>query len=185
MIMAHKFYFFIFLFFSLLNPGYVFSQTIKVETPLFDMPDGKPSKNILKEGVEVKVLNRKGFWVQIESTNGFKGWVKVGVIKFSDSKIGSVSIDTGRATTGNIVATSASRGLSVAELEKAKPNYQDIDLIDAFLPKSENIVAFTKDGDLIRLDSINELTAKNNNKVEKKSDTRSDDVGNKGDVDEW
>jgi hypothetical protein len=182
--MTHKFYYFIILF-LLLNSGYVFSQTIKVETPLFDLPDGKATKNILKEGVEVKVLSRKGFWVQIENPNGLKGWVKVGVIKFSDSKIGTVSIDTGRATTGNIVATSASRGLSAVELEKANPNYQDISLIDAFIPRSENILAFTKEGDLMRLDNINELLAKNNNKGEKKSEKRTDNVGNKGEVDEW
>ncbi|MEB3151188.1 MAG: hypothetical protein VKL60_19485 [Sphaerospermopsis sp.] len=172
----------LFLLLISLNSGNAFSQTIKTETPLFDSPDGKSTKNILKEGAEVKVLNRKGFWVQIESA-GLKGWVKVGTIKFSDSKVGGVAIDTGRATTGNIVASSASRGLSAIELEKAKPNFDDIALLDAYIPVTENINSFKKDGDLIKLDNINDLAS--NNKDQRKSVTNADDSRNKGDLDEW
>ena len=75
----------------------------------------------------VKVLKRQGFFLEVEVA-GAKGWVKASEVSMTKSPGGGLSnLDTGRTGKGNIVSTSAARGLSAKDLIAAKPNYQQVD----------------------------------------------------------
>ena len=75
----------------------------------------------------VKVLKRQGFFLEVEAA-GAKGWVKASEVSMTKSPGGGLSnLDTGRTGKGNIVSTSAARGLSAKDLIAAKPNYQQVD----------------------------------------------------------
>ncbi len=69
----------------------------------------------LKQGTKVTVVERKGFWYQVDSS-GQKGWLKVTEVKLDSGEsptAGLAAFATGRGSTGNVVSASGSRGLSV------------------------------------------------------------------------
>lgn len=89
-------------------------------------PDGKVLKQ-LPANATVKVLKRQGFYVEVES-GGAKGWLKASEVPSSKSAGGSLSnLDTGRTGKGNIVSTSAARGLSPKDVIAAKPDHQQVE----------------------------------------------------------
>lgn len=82
--------------------------------------EGKTVKS-LPANTTVKLIKREGFWVEIEAA-GSKGWVKLSTINMGSQSPGLNPMDTGRAGKGNIVSTSAARGLSAKDLTLAKPD---------------------------------------------------------------
>lgn len=99
----------------------VHAQTIREEASLFDRQEGKPGAVSLSAGSTVKALRRQGFWVEVDAA-GRVGWLKVSQMSFAGATAGATAIDTGRLGTGNMVATSAARGLSAKDLVGGQPN---------------------------------------------------------------
>lgn len=108
----------------------------------------------------VKVIEKKGFWVKIES-DGKSGWIKL-----SDVELPSISnnidpLSTGRAASGNIVNTAGVRGLSPEELKGAKPNTAALDVAikNSELIKDSDIASFMSGGGLAQKSSTPQIKA--------------------------
>ena len=93
-------------------------------------PEAKTVKSVAAN-VSVKLLKRQGFWVEV-SADGATGWIKLSDVNMSAaSGPGLSAVDTGRTGKGNIVSTSAARGLSDKELTSAKPDAQQFEQLKA------------------------------------------------------
>ena len=97
----------------------------------------------------VKVLDKKGFWVKIE-TDGKSGWVKLSDIELPNIPNNIDPLSTGRAASGNIVNTAGVRGLSPEELKGAKPNTAALEVAikNSELIKDSDIANFINGGSL-------------------------------------
>ncbi len=122
------------------------AQVAKKDAALVEEPKSKKEIGKIKKGDKLKVLQRKGFWYEIES-GGKKGWVKATKIKFN-KKSGSVALDTGRLGKGNIVSTSAARGLSAKDLVSGEPNTKELGKFSQFIATDSDISTFTSVGKL-------------------------------------
>ena len=133
------------------------AQTLREEVALFDKPDGAPQGAKLKAATPLKLLKRQGFWVEVDA-GGKTGWLKVSSVSFAGAA-GPVSIDTGRMGTGNIVATSAARGLSAKDLLEGKPNLEEATKLEALSLDASGLVAFRTQGGVQPATNVAALTA--------------------------
>ncbi len=122
------------------------AQTLREEAALFDKPDGAAQGAKLKAATPLKLLKRQGFWVEVDA-GGKTGWLKVSSVSFAGAA-GPVAIDTGRMGTGNIVATSAARGLSAKDLLEGKPNLEEAARLEALSLDASGVAAFRTQGGL-------------------------------------
>ncbi len=123
-----------------------FAQTTKEVSRLADQPSGKTAVSTVPANATVSVLERQGFWVKVQVA-GQTGWIKASVLSFSTGAGGATSIDTGRLGKGNIVATSAARGLSAKDLLEGKPNPKEVERLAAALVDDETVQAFLQQGE--------------------------------------
>ncbi len=144
--MAHYRYFYPVLFFLMLifSSALVQAQTLKENTGLFDKPDGAKTADA-KAGTPLKITKRQGFWVEVDA-GGKKGWVKLGSVNMASTTGGSVALDTGRTGKGNIVSTSAARGLSAKDLLQGKPDPQAVVKLESYVLDATVVPAFRTEG---------------------------------------
>jgi hypothetical protein len=121
-------------------------QTIREDAIAFDKPNGNATSLKFVSGSSVKVVRRDGFWIEV-SVAGKSGWIKASQVNFS-SPGGSVVIDTGRLGSGNIVSTSAARGLSAKDLLNGKPNLSDVGRLESIRVDAKEVQAFALVGNL-------------------------------------
>ena len=133
------------------------AQTLREEAALFDKPDGAPQGAKLKAATPLKLLKRQGFWVEVDA-GGKTGWLKVSSVSFAGAA-GPVSIDTGRLGTGNIVATSAARGLSAKDLLEGTPNYDEATRLESLALDASGVTAFRAQGGVQPVANVAALTA--------------------------
>ncbi len=107
-----------------------YAQSVRSDVYLLDKPDGQETKNLVRANALVKVVQRQNFWVEVQADKN-KGWLKLNAINFVTTN-SPVAIDTGRTGSGNIVATSVSRGLSAQELTQASPNFEQAKQLQTF-----------------------------------------------------
>ena len=101
---------------------------------------------VLSEAAPVNVIGRKGFWINVKIA-GSEGWLSIK--ELSASKRGSrTSINTGRQTKGNIVATSAARGLTAEDLTSAKPDFDAFGQLTMLGVTAGDAAQFAKEGQL-------------------------------------
>ena len=151
--MAHYRYFYSVLFLlTLVFSSVIQAQTLKENTGLFDKPDGAKTADA-KAGTPLKITKRQGFWIEVDA-GGKKGWVKLGVVNMASTTGGSVALDTGRTGKGNIVSTSAARGLSAKDLLQGKPDPQAVVKLESYVLDASVVPAFRTEG------SIHPLTEK-------------------------
>ena len=80
---------------------------------------------------KVEILGKNGGWLQIKSAKG-KGWVRMLSIRKGDAKKGGneaaglLSMSSGRAGTGKVVATTGIRGLGEEELNSAFAEFKKL-----------------------------------------------------------
>ncbi|GAA3948956.1 hypothetical protein GCM10022278_05200 [Allohahella marinimesophila] len=84
----------------------------------------------------VKVLERKGGWSRIQHQQS-EGWIRTLDLRFGKSAEGSVVADTfglatGRAGSGNVVATTGIRGLDEEDLKSANFSAEQISLAESY-----------------------------------------------------
>lgn len=103
--------------------GCVLGQTLSAPTDLKDAAS-EQAKTIKSApaNTPVKLIRRQGFWTEIELL-GSKGWVKLSSVQLGSGAGLAAGLDTGRTGKGNIVSTSAARGLSSKDLTSAKPDF--------------------------------------------------------------
>jgi hypothetical protein len=103
---------------------------------------------------KVSILNKDGGWLQISSTNG-KGWVRMLSIRKGDAKksgntaAGLLSMSSGRAGTGKVVATTGIRGLNEEELKAAKFNVEEVNLAESYSTSKAQAQQFANEGKLV------------------------------------
>ncbi len=157
--MAHYRYFSPVLLFLLLifSSAVIQAQTLKENTGLFDKPDGAKTADA-KAGTPLKITKRQGFWVEVDA-GGKKGWVKLGVVNMASTTGGSVALDTGRTGKGNIVSTSAARGLSAKDLLQGKPDPQAVVKLESYVLDATVVPSFRTEGGIHPLTEKIALTA--------------------------
>jgi len=104
----------------------------------------------LADKTPIKMIKRQGFWVEVEVA-GAKGWLKVSEVSLAAggaSGGGLGGLDTGRTGKGNIVSTSAARGLTAKELVAAKPDPQQVNQLKSLAVSASSAEAFAKAGGL-------------------------------------
>lgn len=107
------------------------NDTIRAEP----FADAKTTGNI-KRGDSVQIVSKQGAWLQI-SNNKKTGWVRILSVKRGSASTASSSasdvlnVASGRAGTGNVVATTGVRGLSSEELKSAKFNESEVKLMES------------------------------------------------------
>jgi len=124
------------------------AQTVREDAVLVDKPEGKPGTIKLPAGSALKTLRRQGFWVEVNAA-GTIGWLKVSQLSFAGATGGATAIDTGRLGTGNIVATSAARGLSATDLLSGQPNFNEVNKLDALTAVVPTVQAFLAEGSVL------------------------------------
>ena len=93
------------------------------------------------------MLKRQGFWVNVE-IGSLNGWLKVSMVNFAGPNSGTISIDTGRMGTGNIVSTSAVRGLSAKDLVDGKPNFDELHKLESLNMEMSSVLTFMSEGNV-------------------------------------
>ncbi len=122
------------------------AQTMREDAIALDKPNGKATSLKFVFGSSVKVIRRDGFWIEV-NVAGKSGWIKASQVNFS-SLGGSVVIDTGRMGSGNIVSTSAARGLSAKDLLSGQPNLSDVSRLESIRVEAKDVQTFTLVGNL-------------------------------------
>lgn len=110
----------------------------------------------LATGDKVEIIKKKGGWLQIKSAKG-AGWVRMLSIRRGDARkasagsevAGLLGLASGRAGTGQVVATTGVRGLNEEELKAAKFNEKELNLAKSFLTSKQEAQAFAATGGLV------------------------------------
>jgi hypothetical protein len=87
-------------------------------------------------GESLQILKKKGAWLQVK-TKKATGWVRLLAVKRGGSSSGNqtagvLALASGRAGTGQIVATTGVRGLSAEQLKAAEFNAAEINLLETY-----------------------------------------------------
>ncbi len=108
----------------------------------------------LTTGDRVEILKKEGGWFQVKSVRG-SGWVRMLSIrrgearKGGDDAAGVLGLASGRAGTGNVVATTGIRGLSEEELKAAKYNETELKTAESFAATLADARKFAAEGKLV------------------------------------
>ncbi len=125
------------------------AQTLNKAADLKASPvaDAKTIKSLIS-GTAVKLAKREGFWVEVDA-GGVKGWLKLSDITMGSGATGGIgALDMGRTGKGNIVSTSAARGLSAKELVAAKPDVQEFESLKTLGVSAQEAEQFAQAGGL-------------------------------------
>lgn len=106
---------------------------------------GKAVK-VLSEAAPVNVIGRKGFWINVKLDES-EGWLPIKELSVSNSG-SKTQLNTGRLTKGNIVATSAARGLTAEDLLSANPDFVAFSHLTGLGVAVGDAEQFAKDGQL-------------------------------------
>lgn len=127
----------------------VWGQVLQQQASLAASPGGDLVVGSVKKGTPVVVLERDGFWIRVKA-GSVTGWTRISTVSFSARAPGSVRIDTGRASVGNIVSTSAARGMSRVDLASSNPAPDAVRRIIDWKSSEMNLGEFRKEGGLLQ-----------------------------------
>ncbi len=109
----------------------------------------------LATGDKIEILKREGAWYQVKGAKG-QGWVRMlnvrrGAAQKSSTTAtatGVANLASGRAGTGQVVATTGIRGLNEEELKAAQYNEAELKRAEAFATSKQEAQAFAQAGKL-------------------------------------
>ena len=108
----------------------------------------------LATGDRVEILKKEGGWLQVKSAKG-SGWVRMLSIRRGEARKGSgdaagvLGLASGRAGTGQVVATTGIRGLNEEELKAAKYNETELKKAESFGTPQAEARKFAAEGQLV------------------------------------
>lgn len=114
--------------------------------------DAKTAGNI-NRGDTLQILTKQGAWLKVKSKKN-AGWVRILSVKrgaassTTSSASDVLSMASGRAGTGNVVATTGVRGLSSEDLKSAKFNESEVKLMESQAQTSAQAREFAANGRL-------------------------------------
>jgi hypothetical protein len=124
---------------------------------LFSFAEPLLKVGAVKVGTQISVVKRQGLWAQLQTANG-TGWVRLGLLSFGGVS-GVVALDTGRAGKGNVVSTSAARGLSSKDLLSGRPNTGAVSAMDNWIPDPGTVEKFASEGGVTTVNLTSSLRA--------------------------
>lgn len=108
----------------------------------------------VSRGDKLEILTKKGAWLKVK-TSKTSGWVRLLSVKRGTSTTGGanqaagvLNMATGRAGTGQVVATTGVRGLSEEELKGAKFNEAEVKALEGYTQSAEQGQKFASGGGL-------------------------------------
>jgi len=108
----------------------------------------------LAAGDSVEILKTQGRWFQVKSAKG-SGWVHMLSIRRGEARKGSgdvagvLGLASGRAGTGNVVATTGIRGLNEEGLKAATYNETELKEMESFSTTAAEARRFAAEGKLV------------------------------------
>lgn len=124
------------------------AETMLRSQGLLSAPNAKSTITAkVKMGEVVRVLQKKGFWVEVESAHGV-GWTQLNTVRTSSGTTGLASLETGRLANANIVSSSGIRGLDGGDLEQARPDKREFAKLAAYAQSTERAQSFANAGQL-------------------------------------
>lgn len=110
----------------------------------------------LGENTPLQVLGNDGGWSQVATREGKQGWVRLLNVRLASSG-GSSNVGKDIDALGNVVrtgstgasATTAAKGLSKEDLEKATPNPAEVKKLDAYRVTPEAASAYARNAKLV------------------------------------
>ena len=104
-------------------------------------------------GDKLEILSKQGAWLKIKTSSN-TGWVRLLPVKRGSSTSsgnqtkGVLDVASGRAGTGQVVATTGVRGLSEEELKGAKFNEAEVKTLEGYIQSAAQGQQFASSGDL-------------------------------------
>ena len=101
---------------------------------------------------KVDILAKQGAWLRVKTAKS-TGWVRLlsvrrGTASNTNQTAGLLSVASGRAGTGQVVATTGVRGLSEQDLKAAKFNEAEISKLESYTTSPNQGQAFASQGGL-------------------------------------
>lgn len=128
--------------------------TLKADTLRTQPFSDAKTAGSLSRGESVDILGKQGAWLQIKTARS-TGWVRLLSVKRGTSgtsaagqATGALSVASGRAGTGQVVATTGVRGLSAEELKSAKFNEAEMRQMEGYEQSSAAGQKFAASGGL-------------------------------------
>lgn len=115
--------------------------------------DAKTVKS-LSAGDKVEIVSKDGGWFKVKAGKS-NGWVRMLSVRKGDAAkskgdaAGLLSLASGRAGTGKVVATTGVRGLNEKELRAAKFDEQEVSLAESYAVKKTDAQQFAAQGKLV------------------------------------
>ena len=106
----------------------------------------------LTRGERLEIISKKGAWLQVKTPKN-SGWVRLLSVKRGSGKsaneaAGLLAVASGRAGTGQVVATTGVRGLNEEELKSAKYNAGEIKKLESYTQTAKQGQQFAQSGGL-------------------------------------
>ncbi|MCB5205606.1 SH3 domain-containing protein [Methylovorus mays] len=105
----------------------------------------------LKRGDKVDIVRKQGAWLQVKSAKT-SGWVRLLSVRRAASTgnqaAGVLSVASGRAGTGQVVATTGVRGLTEDELKQAQFSEPETKLLESYSVSAADGAQYAKAGGL-------------------------------------
>jgi uncharacterized protein YgiM (DUF1202 family) len=104
-------------------------------------------------GDKVEILDQRGGWFQVNSARG-KGWIRMLSVRRGEARKRSgeaadvFGLATGRAGTGNVVATTGIRGLGEEDLKAARYSEEEIKKLESHATTRAEARKFAAEGPL-------------------------------------
>lgn len=117
--------------------------------------DAKTTTRI-KGKVQIEMLETQGAWVEVKTAEGNRGWLRLMNIRPGEKKHWTEKVTANVASVGSVgsvvrtastssTATTGVKGISKEELENAKPNFEEVKLLDRFQVTAVDAQKFAKE----------------------------------------
>jgi uncharacterized protein YraI len=141
--------------------SWALAQQAKATKPadlLAEPTPGAAKSGSITSGQAISVLDKKGFWVKVQSGNQ-SGWVKLTDVELPNTVTKIDPMSTGRTSGGNIVNTAGVRGLSPDELKGSKPNTAAVDqaVQNAAKVSDADVSSFISSGGVVQRGNVPEV----------------------------
>jgi SH3 domain-containing protein len=133
--------------------GYTLKPTDVRDKPFLDAT----TVATLPEKTVVEILLRQGGWMQIKSTDGKQGWIRLLSVALgspdkkpqtSGNMLSALSFGSRPTPSTNSTVTTGVRGFSEEDLAKAKPNPAEVEKMKSFAATKEEASALAESGKL-------------------------------------
>lgn len=113
--------------------------------------DAKKTGNFAR-GEKLEIISKKGAWLKVKTAKN-SGWIRLLSVKRGASGGGNqiagvLAVASGRAGTGQVVATTGVRGLNEEELKNAKYNEAEVKKLESYTQTAQQGQQFAKSGNL-------------------------------------